>query len=352
MLEPNTVIVLGAGASAPFDLPLGDQLYKSLIKQLGAWDEKLRQPDRPFSVRPFSVHNVEYFRRDPIGSLVAYLNSPLSQEFLPNNFDRQSVPRILVEFLEQLRSQTSDTIDRFIHDNPGHQLIGKILLAQNIILPMYDHPKDSAPISYMTLRTFAERDFGPRRNWYHKLINLMRLDASDGEAVSNNGLTIVTFNYDLSLERALESSLGSTERHATADWKKAVRILHVNGGPTSLEPRITDAGRFIVESARSISLVEEEPDDHLHSVRGQARHAIQKANKIFIIGFDFDSTNVATIGLTNPRNSKVYCLNYDGNSGLANRIRGLGISDANVKAGAPDNPLHIDRAIDEGFLRQ
>lgn len=351
MFEEKTVIILGAGASAPFGFALGGELYNFLIDRLGAWHRKHLGEELPSYRGPFSAQNVSLFRKDPIGALVSYLKSPLPREFLPKDFSQDAVPLMLVEFREQLRGQTSDTIDRFIHDNPGHQLIGKILLAQNILLRMYSGSDDSDSDTCLSLRTFSKRSFGSRRNWYHGLMNHMRLDASDGKAVANNKLTIVTFNYDSSLELALASSLGRTERHAGADWQQAVRVLHINGGPPVLNQKITDVGRFIVQSAKTITLVEDEPDEDLSHIRGTARHAIQDADKIFVIGFNFDSANVATIGLTDVQKSKVYCLNYDGNLGLANRIRKLGIADRTV-SGEPDNPRHIDSAIDEGILEQ
>ncbi len=101
--------------------------------------------------------------------------------------------------------------------------------------------------------------------------------AQDSQSLANNKLHVVTFNYDHSLEQALETSLAETERHQGADYTKAVSIFHVNGTPSKLPTVVADIGQFILECAQSFRLTQEAAGSEVEMVRAKARSAISNA---------------------------------------------------------------------------
>ena len=292
--------------------------------------------------------NVNAFANDAFFALASYLIRPETNALLPDVLSGDDLVNQMFSFYRDLSEQPSETIDMFIRDNPGYSLLGKVLLSQEILLNMY-----SVHEHQMNLKTFAEWEFNGRRNWYHVLVNALRAGANDAEDLKKNRLTVLTFNYDLSLERGLAASLPNSQRFLGADVNEVVEILHVNGAPPELPDRITDAGEFIVKSAQRFALVEEEVESDLSEVRDRAREAVANAHRVFVMGFHFDATNVTTIGLRFAREKgPVFCLNFNGNAGVRKRILDLNIPESSIWAGTPEKELHIDEALANGFLEQ
>ena len=64
----------------------------------------------------------------------------------------------------------------------------------------------------------------------------------------------------------------------------------------------------------------------MEKVRARARDAISKAERIYVIGFQFDPYNISAIGLQEiNRDNRAYCLNFDGHLGLQQKMGRLGI---------------------------
>ena len=254
----------------------------------------------------------------------------------------------LFEFHDVIKSQTHDTIDKFVWENPRYEFIAKVFISQQIMLGMYDWKEHQ-----LRLKSFSDREYGGRRNWYQQLINLIRDGTQDGQSLANNKLHVVTFNYDHSLEQALGTSLANTEIHHGADYTKAVSILHVNGTPSKLPISVADVGQFIVECAQSFHLAQEAAGSEVKEVRAKARSAISNAERIYLMGFHFDPSNVSAIGLQGvPHKERVFCLNFSGHLGLKQKILQLGIPESRISAGSRDAPRYIDEALDNGFLEQ
>ena len=264
----------------------------------------------------------------------------------------------LFEFHNDIKSQTHDTVDQFIWANPNHEFIGKVLLSQQIMLEMYEQEENR-----LHLKSFADREYNGRRNWYQQLTNLIRDGAQDGQSLANNKLHVVTFNYDHSLEQALGTSLADTEIHHGADYTKAVSILHVNGTPAELPASVTDVGKFILECAQNFHLAQEAAGSEVEEVRINARSAISNAERIYLMGFHFDPSNLSAIGLQGGLSSlqvlqgglrmeRAFCLNFNGHQGLKQKILQLGIPESRISAGSRNAPLYIHEALDNGFLEQ
>ena len=347
MFDRQTVIVLGAGASAQFGFPLGDALRNQIISGIGSLGNRFVDSDFP-RLESIGADNVDFFNKNPFLALASYMSSPLAQPNLPENVQSEQMLSKLFEFHEDMKIQTHDTVDQFISANPKHQFIGKVLLSQQIMLVMYERAGHQ-----LRLRAFADREYHHRRNWYQQLINRIRDGAQDSQSLVNNKLSVVTFNYDRSLERALETSLANTEIHQGADYKKVVSIFHVNGTPSELPRDVTNVGNFILECAQNFHLVEEAVGSEVKEVRVQAHSAISNAEGVYVLGFDFDPSNVSAIGLREASHKgRVVCLNFDGHPGLQQKIIRLGIPESGIFGGSRDAPLHIDQALSNGFLER
>lgn len=343
MFKKPTVIILGAGASAPFGFPLGDQLRRDLISGI----QQLKGEN---ALEGYSASNAVQFIRNPFLALASYASSPLAKHLLPEALQNQVFLKKLLDLESKLFDHPAVTIDQFIGVNPSFQFIGKVLLSMQIMLKMYREVNSNNYI----LKTFGEHDFGSRLNWYGQLVNHLQKGAESGiAALKGNKLQIITFNYDQSLERALRSLLGLSENHQGADYREVLEIFHVNGTPETLPDQISNAGEFIFECAQNFHLVAEDVESGLEQTRAKARSAIANAASIYVMGFHFDQENVNIISLQGaPNKERIYCLNFDGNAGVAQRIRQLGIPASNIWSDDINQFAHIDEAISNGFLEQ
>ena len=86
MFDHQTVIVLGAGASAQFGFPLGDELRNQIIAGIGSLRKTFEESDFP---RPrlerTGADNVDFFKKNRFLALASYMSSPVAQPYLTEN---------------------------------------------------------------------------------------------------------------------------------------------------------------------------------------------------------------------------------------------------------------------------
>lgn len=137
------------------------------------------------------------------------------------------------------------------------------------------------------------------RDWYARLFDLLGFESEDTDA---SWLTIVTLNYDRSLEHFLAKSIEveccEDRVEFTRKKLKSIRIIHAHGslgsypkvryGVTILD-LLTDAS-ILRRAAKSIRLV----SDRLEDTRAfqEAQKAISQAERIMFIGFGYDERAV------------------------------------------------------------
>jgi hypothetical protein len=292
MFTEPTVIILGAGASLDYDFPLGDALVKNIINGLrtlkldeiitGApWAEKRKEND-------FGLH--------PYQALISYLwgsshdneENAAIQAYKQANF-HTNLLKGLEATIDQHRS-----IDAFLRENPGQQKIGKLYIALEILRHL------------ACKKSFQENnvDYNPKispsneSGWYGRLIQQIKKGANSGDDLIKDQLTVITFNYDTSLEIYLESNFNKhSELFKGVDYRDYVKILHVYG-EVKFRPIVRGEnnfrifGRQVVESAESIRITHE--DDHNLK---EIQDALYKAKDIYSFGFSFDSLNCERIKL-------------------------------------------------------
>lgn len=240
------VLVLGAGASAPYGFPTGKQLVDDICQQF---------PDA--------------FER-----LDAYGSAP------------QERKAKAVDFVEKLQDSACVSIDEFLANHATNAevvLLGKIAIA-NALLPKED-----------------EERLRRTKDWYQLLI--------DWWWKKRKTLVVITFNYDRSFEQAFYSALlgrGLSPQDAQVIMVRPqfqqLGVEHVHGQfghlpfedlpgdavPYGLTPD-EDPGPKVIRAARAPKLMFE------HTADTGAANALVRASRVLFLGFGYDQTNLRRI---------------------------------------------------------
>ncbi len=241
MITKRTVLVLGAGASRPYNFPTGPELKKT-VAQDGYGDQLLAE----LGIRPSRIS----------------------------------------EFKAALRHSGQSSVDAFLEFRPEYEDIGKALVAYCLVQRESDHwlfGDDSS-------------------SWYHYLFKAMR---ASFDRFGSNPLSVVTFNYDRSLEHYLHTCLCNSYNKPSdvvAEQLSSIPIVHVYGQLGTLDwqppksnclPRTyTDGANVdsVSRAANGIKIITEHRDetDEFHV----AHNLLVAADRIFFIGFGYDKTNI------------------------------------------------------------
>lgn len=244
MISVPTVLVLGAGASAPFGYPVGSVLTEQIKSEL--------RPNQP---------------------------GQLHHELISAGFSAD----LLLKFRDELRYSQRASIDAFLEDWEADFMdVGKAAIAASLI-------------------RHEDRDkVVDEPNWYRRLFAEM----TDEKDFSKNQLHIVTFNYDRSLEYFLLRCLPSRHHVTQAEavkWVSQMKIIHMYGSLGGL-PELCAGGRAYGESGAAATLAAAK---EIHLIRGSetpasfvdARNLMKNAERIIVLGFGFEKQNLARLGL-------------------------------------------------------
>jgi hypothetical protein len=178
MIRSPTVLILGAGASAPFGFPCGRPLLLEIAHGI--------------SVLSSSLGDIGH-RLEECG------------------YDRDLVK----QFGRELLLSAQPSVDAFLEKRREYIEVGKAAIACALI------PYEREPELYR----YQEK--GP--HWYEYLFSQMGTTLED---FRNSQLSVITFNYDRSLEHflflALKCSHGLADEQCEKELK-AVRIVHMYG---------------------------------------------------------------------------------------------------------------------------
>jgi hypothetical protein len=245
MIMIPTVLVLGAGASYPYGFPTAKEL-KNLIC------DAFSNANTPASC--LLGDNSDYSREDFFGFREAFLKSG------------------------------QPSVDAFLERRPNFFEIGKLAIAYCLI-PFEDESKLFRP---------PRHDSG---DWYEYLS--VKLNASFDDFGSNK-LSIVTFNYDRSVEHYLHTSLQNLHGRSRDDCNTTlgkIPIIHVYGqlgkmpysvsGAFSYGPRPELKYEDVAAAAEGITLLHEEASD-----LNEAHRLLAAASRICFLGFSYHELNV------------------------------------------------------------
>ena len=247
MITRRTVLMLGAGASVPYGFPTGAGLRDCVCKS-GSGANEVRK---------------------------ALIDCGYTGDAIDS-------------FVTELRESGRQSVDLFLEHRPDLVPIGKAAIAAALI------PFEESNSLF--------NDLSEKGKWYAHLFN--QLDAPP-DKWKENRLTVVTYNYDRSLEffllRALQHSFNLNPRDA-GELAKSVPVIHLHGllapldevqrggrpyAPETLPGRV----RLAAEAIQIIS--EAKPDD---SRFVQAREALSAAERVYILGFGYSHVNLERLG--------------------------------------------------------
>jgi hypothetical protein len=250
MITTPTVLVLGAGASYPYGFPTARDLKQSIC-------------------------------------------NTLSREGLPAIFRSEGctfAPEQFFEFREAFLRAGQPSVDAFLERRPNFLGVGKLAIAF-CLMPFENEENLYHP------------DPGRGGDWYEYLSEKLN---SSFEEFGENKLSIITFNYDRSVEHYLLNSLihlhGKTHDECAEALAK-IPIIHVYGqlgktryptrGSQQYRPDQQNHFRYGETAADGIKLYHEEAG----AASTRARELLGSGKRICFLGFSYNPFNVDRLNI-------------------------------------------------------
>ncbi|QDU25805.1 hypothetical protein ETAA8_08770 [Anatilimnocola aggregata] len=256
MFDKQTVLVLGAGASCQYGYPLGGKLVEDLI----------------------GLHNNEFMRNE--------------LALIGKTCEHYKV------FEQVLKEAMPPSIDFFLETRPDFIEMGKLAIAYKILV--HEGPNITAR--------------GIKSAWYHMLLDAL---GNTPAKIIANKLSIVTFNYDRSLEHFLHTAIKARfnlNDVQAAEVVASIPIVHVYGqiGLLPWQKGADDAKLpwgcagttgTALKASKSIKIICEE-NTHESPTLVQSRQLLAEADTTYILGFGFHEENCLRLGLDQKSGSR------------------------------------------------
>ena len=253
MIEKNTVLVLGAGASVDYGYPTGRKLLDNIIDKI-------------------DIDKGPRFYND----LIRFFGIK----------DRETI----LEFHEALSLAGKPSIDAFLEHRPIYIEIGKLLIALELI---------ACEDNLLLLKPKNKN-----ASWYESLYNKMN---APKKSFSDNRLSMITFNYDRSLEHylftAIKNTYGIIDDKECAEIVRSIPILHIYGRLDEL-PWENERGRLygkkatpdqIKKACDSISILSEDKERSM--TFAHAFSLLENAQVVYFLGFGYHEMNLKRLNL-------------------------------------------------------
>ena len=284
MIKKNIVLVFGAGASFPYGFPLGKTL-KSMIETQILSPSKDKHLD-------------------------------LNELLLGFDFTMDE----LQKFAKDLRSSMQPSVDAFLFERKEYLDIGKLAIAANLVTCENEENLTTGDSEETTGR------------WYGYLLN--NFLGTRNEFINSN-LSIVTFNYDRSLEYflflTLQSRFQLTEEETASYIERYLPIVHVYGQlgmPHFIETSAycreyidTIDLEILWESAQGIDLIYDDKRTNTGAFE-LAHNLISESDMVIFIGFGYHEKNLERLMLNKYyRTTEIYGTFYKMKPGEVLRAR-------------------------------
>jgi hypothetical protein len=257
----NVVFVLGAGASCPYGFPSGKELRQQIIGH-----------------HVTDCHNYLSAVKGPHPLMAGHL-------------DRAK------QFVDAFRKSSTKSIDLFLARNPEFSKDGRRAIVFRIL-------------AAEQASGFREKTEKRTQDWYTWLFEQMTdelVRKDDYSRFSENDVSIITFNYDRSLEHFLYDSLSNSFKSIAAvkliEQLDHVRICHVfrqvgplewQGQPNGVPYRV-DVNQVGIDTlADNIRIVYDEGDNPKLK---EAHALLSKAHRVFFLGFGYADENLDALGI-------------------------------------------------------
>ena len=244
MIKKPTVIILGAGASKPYGFPSGREILYDIQENL--------RPQRWIQI-------------------------------LRTLHIKQAVAE---EFVKDLLKSSRPSVDAFLEYREEYMEVGKLAIALSLI----PHEKEGN-----LFRTYREE------HWYEHLLN--KLITQPG-VFETNKLTIITFNYDRSIEHflfeALKSDFGKTDDEC-AILMKRISIIHVHGKLGNLPWEGNDYRPYDDKiEPRKVKLASDQikviPEGEMNTKEFSTTfEKMIEAERIYFLGFGYNKMNLCRL---------------------------------------------------------
>jgi len=292
MIRRKTVLILGAGASWHLGYPTGEELVRGIIR---------------------TIEN----------SVVDHPQIPRLQQRL-NEF------AMMESFADMLDSHAAKNIDLFLNSSPEFSEIGRILIINELL--KREKLTRSGALQLRSRNIY---------NWYGILKEALMTDLSAPDDFLKNQLSIITFNYDISLDYFLNKTLRETSfiKGVVDEYLNKLEIIHIYG---KIDNPYDDYGRYGKQSTTGndtmsyyqarklkdgIHVIGEQKQNELQedSAVLRAKELIKDAERAFIFGYGFDKNNSRLIRLNslNDLDKEVYCTNYGDSQTVETEIKKL-----------------------------
>lgn len=265
IMEAPTVLVLGAGASTPYGFPLGSQLNAGIVNQLASGITK-----------------------DTLKSL---------------GFNET----LMNEFSDILKYGDHPAIDILLEKKPKFRDLGAHLIA-SAIKPLERHDA-----------------IFPQKDWYAHLFEALAFENTDPDA---GLLSIVTFNYERSLEYFLDKNIDLHCRDDRVEFahekRRKIEVVHAFGSlgeyPSTAYGKTFDENT-LKKAATSIKIVSDRLDGSPDFQRAQ--QLISEANHIVFLGFGYNETTLSKLLEQSTRLDKkhIYGTSYGIDPNIVSRLK-------------------------------
>ena len=271
MITKKTVLILGAGASMPYGFPSGWELVTKCA--------------RFYDINDGDTVNL------------------VKEGYKPDK---------IIGFSKALQMSGQGSVDAFLEHRPEYIDVGKAAIAYFLV-----HRESKSTLFDMNLES----------DWYQLLWSRLSTSINDFE---DNNLSIITFNYDRSLEQYLFTAMSNCyglDKEQCAQKLNSIPIIHVHGKLGRLDweesnMETVDYGALVTKStvirnaSRGIKIIHENIDGDKEFE--EARKLLRLADKIYFLGFGYHPTNWVRLGM------KDYCESISIPTGPWSEIAGTG----------------------------
>lgn len=251
MIKKPIVFILGAGASMPYQYPSGSGLKQGILQTL-------------------RHKNSEFYKK------------------ISSFFDSKE---IIEDFSHDLSKSGQLSVDAFLEHRFEFMPVGKLAIAHYLI-----------NLEQERIIFDIDRE---ELSWYEYLFNKLN---APFEEFGNNKLSIITFNYDRSLEyflfTALKNTSGRPEEKCAEELNK-IPIVHVHGslgtlpwlGESSKPYRPECTFKELEMASKQIIVIPEDVKTHNSFTR--AFDLMSAADRICFLGFGYHDANLERLGTLN-----------------------------------------------------
>lgn len=324
----KTVLVLGAGASADFGLPLGDALYDQATSLLSSFVAEWYDKEEKDSFWNYqrAVSFVQGHKR------CSHL-LPHVLRNLPNGSQQINIQPI-ESLLGAMKVAPAYSLDTLALEYPEHTDIFRTLCATLIIEALakrITRDRSGSEIRQFELRSLSNpKDQSTVSNWIHLFCSMARNEISAG---TSSGYGVVSFNYD----RLFEKVGGAVWRIPTrtlGDFNSIFDIRYPHG---KIHWDTDSRGMTQFEVQRSnIIFAHNKPGDYAND---GAADLVLQAEKLIFLGFHFSPENISMLRLKECRPKLVIYQNYADNRGLDNRVKSIGFETVQKFTGSISNAI-------------